>query len=406
MDTFPSRCGSGSSPKELAHKALQANITHQNALTKYAGQLEAELKELDTLIGAVDTSDDENGELEPKIHIHGAKKPSGPCPSAEFLNPKSPFFGEAFQRTSFINNTTLHPMKASELDALAEAVKSENLRLRALEGQGLIAGTHTDLYRNTGGLDWVVIAEKESLPSSIKRTADQCRIKWIGDRHPRINHGEWPAAEIDKLKDIIDNQRAAGEGNIDWVRVANELGTNRTPIDCMRHGIPRQRHKWDQTSDNKLLDAVERFGNNNWNVVARFVSEDATAPQCQSRYSRLDPALKRGKWSKEEDARLELAFKAYGNSWVDVAACIPSRTNGQCRQRWSELSSSRAQWTEDEEKSLVDAVGTMGNSWTKIAEQLGRGRTGQQCRLRYDRLKKIQANQLPAATNSDDAAEP
>lgn len=63
-----------------------------------------------------------------------------------------------------------------------------------------------------------------SRPSSIKRTADQCRIKWIGDRHPRINHGEWPAAEIDKLKDIIDNQRAAGEGNIDWVRVANELG--------------------------------------------------------------------------------------------------------------------------------------------------------------------------------------
>lgn len=115
--------------------------------------------------------------------------------------------------------------------------------------------------------------------------------------------------------------------------------------------------------------------------MARFVSEDATAPQCQSRYSRLDPALKRGKWSKEEDARLELAFKAYGNSWVDVAACIPSRTNGQCRQRWSELSSSRAQWTEDEEKSLVDAVGTMGNSWTKIAEHLGRGRTGQQVRL-------------------------
>lgn len=32
-----------------------------------------------------------------------------------------------------------------------------------IRGQGLIAGTHTDLYRNTGGLDWVVIAEKESL---------------------------------------------------------------------------------------------------------------------------------------------------------------------------------------------------------------------------------------------------
>jgi hypothetical protein len=115
--------------------------------------------------------------------------------------------------------------------------------------------------------------------------------------------------------------------------------------------------------------------------VARFVSEDATASQCQSRYSRLDTTLKRGKWSKEEDSRLELAFKAYGNSWVEVAACIPGRTNGQCREHWSELSCSRAQWTEEEEKSLKDAVSTMGNSWTKIAEQLGHGRTGQQVRL-------------------------
>ena len=115
--------------------------------------------------------------------------------------------------------------------------------------------------------------------------------------------------------------------------------------------------------------------------VARFVSEDVTAPQCQSRYSRLDPALKRGKWSQEEDSQLELAFKAYGNSWVEVAACIPGRTNGQCREHWSELSSSRSQWTEEEEKSLIDAVSTMGNSWTKIAEQLGHGRTGQQVRL-------------------------
>jgi len=174
----------------------------------------------------------------------------------------------------------------------------------------------------------------------------------------------------------------------------------------MRHGIPRQRHTWNRASDEKLLDAVKRCGNNNWSVVARIVSEDVAAPQCQNRYSRLDPTLKRGKWSKEEDSHLELAFKAYGNSWVEVAACIPGRTNGQCRDHWSELSSSRNQWTEEEEKSLLDAVSTMGNSWTKIAEQLGHGRTGQQCRLRYDKLKKLQALQLSVdAGPCDDATE-
>jgi hypothetical protein len=53
MNAFSARSvepGSGSSPNELAQKALQANIAHQHALTKYAGQLEAELQELDNLI--------------------------------------------------------------------------------------------------------------------------------------------------------------------------------------------------------------------------------------------------------------------------------------------------------------------------------------------------------------------
>jgi hypothetical protein len=66
---------------------------------------------------------------------------------------------------------------------------------------------------------------------------------------------------------------------------------------------------------------------------------------------------------------------------VEVAACIPGRTNDQCREHWSEMSSSRAPWTQEEEKSLLEAVSTLGNAWTKIAEKLGNGRTGQQVRL-------------------------
>jgi hypothetical protein len=39
----------------------------------------------------------------------------------------------------------------------------------------------------------------------------------------------------------------------------------------MRHGIPRERHKWNQASDIKLLDAVKRYGNNNWSVGENLV---------------------------------------------------------------------------------------------------------------------------------------
>jgi hypothetical protein len=94
--------------KLLAQKALQANIAHQHALTEYARKIEVELQELDTLIvsllvllyapfllligicqqqSAAGISDDGDGETELEIQIPGAKKPAGPCPTTEFLDP-------------------------------------------------------------------------------------------------------------------------------------------------------------------------------------------------------------------------------------------------------------------------------------------------------------------------------
>lgn len=47
---------------------------------------------------------------------------------------------------------------------------------------------------------------------------------------------------------------------------ANISQTNRTPLDCMRQGIPRQRHTWNEEFDKKLYDAVQRYGIDNWSV--------------------------------------------------------------------------------------------------------------------------------------------
>lgn len=213
-------------------------------------------------------------------------------------------------------------------------------------------------------------------------------------------------------------QAQTNEGKVNWVQVANELGvglkisimcqlifpkTNRTPIDCMRHGVQRQRHIWNAEADKRLSDAVKLYGTYNWNIgivseilhttcsssssfsVARYVSEDATASQCQARYSRaIDPSRKRGAWSDDELARLKEAVAAYGNSWVDVAACIPGRTNEQCRERWSEhlnLASVDTVWTEEDDLALTRAVAEVGNRWKEISAKVGNGTTSQQVRV-------------------------
>ena len=117
------------------------------------------------------------------------------------------------------------------------------------------------------------------------------------------------------------------------------------------------------------------------NVVAREVSENATATQCQNRwYKSLDPSVKHGSWTAEEDDRLQKAVAGYGLSWIQVAATISGRTNDQCRERWMEhLQRGGAQhdWTEDEDTILVDSVRELGNKWKEISMRIGNQKTGQ-----------------------------
>ena len=117
-------------------------------------------------------------------------------------------------------------------------------------------------------------------------------------------------------------------------------------------------------------------------TVARVVSEHATAAQCQGRYFRsLDPSIKKGNWSPQEIERLKDAVTGYGNSWVDVAACIPGRTNEQCRERWNEhlaSSSAHASWTEADDAMLLQAVESMGHQWKAVSAKVGNGSTGAQ----------------------------
>lgn len=111
------------------------------------------------------------------------------------------------------------------------------------------------------------------------------------------------------------------------------------------------------------------------------MSEYVTASQCQARWQKtLDPGIKRGGWTEEEDERLRKAVAGYGKSWVQVSTAIPGRTNDQCRERWTEhinISSDKMTWSEEEDKHLIKLVEEIGNQWKFISLKLGGNKTGQ-----------------------------
>ncbi|KAJ7667769.1 hypothetical protein DFH06DRAFT_1322340 [Mycena polygramma] len=368
-------------PKDLALRALQANQEHQYALAQYANKLTAELAELDKLLPTPRTP---SPTLECDFYIPNAKPPVGPIRNLN--HPKSPFYEDTMRRNRYLDFTVRHPMPAKDVEVLRVAVEAELKRVEQLDGA---SSTTTDVEM-ANKLNWTIIAEKVSDSSNIKRTGQECKIKWIGDLST-INRGAWSALESQTLQNIL--KKRSNKRNVNWIDVARELGTNRLPMDCMRQAIERPRYVWTVESDQKLLDAVKQYGLA-WSLVAKYVGPDVTAGQCSARFLRtLDPCLRRGPWTPEEDKRLVAAVSGYGKAaWSEVASVMPGRTNEQCRDRWTstldpaKISKTAEEWGEEKEKALLEAVATHGRKWKLISAQIGR--TAASCRIHYDALKE------------------
>ncbi|KAI0347492.1 hypothetical protein BDW22DRAFT_1351937 [Trametopsis cervina] len=403
--------------KELSQKVAAANKDHQYALKVYTERLEAELETVDKLLAAVDVQEDDlsnDVDVGGSIVIADAVKADGPVPGGIVFE-DSPFAEDAARRDRYLKSTVIHPMKAAELDALSDAVQSENHRLWALEAQRkgqqpfVALDEHpTGFFTlNKEGLNWDRIASKVSSAgvNYIHRTAQECEVRWLGDRHPQFNHEPWTAEETDRVKQLVGD---AKEGEVDWVDVAAKLGTRRTPVDCMRHAVERKAHVWTAEADARLLEAVKIYGMENWLQVARQVSEDATASQCQNRYARtVDPSITRRPWTSEEDTMLQQAVEVFGRSWVDVCIWVPGRTNEQCRERWQDPSKSGAKgpWTSEEDQLLVETYERVGGpKWKDISKTVGR--PNDSCRGRYLLLIKRKAKASAASSTHANAPVP
>jgi hypothetical protein len=105
-----------------------------------------------------------------------------------------------------------------------------------------------------------------------------------------------------------------------------------------------------------------------------------------------------GLWTPEEDAKLNSAVtktckKKHGKeyNWVAIAALVPGRTKGQCKNRWhgalvrriDRANEGTGNWLEDEDIKLKDAVQTYScKDWDAVAV-LVPGRTKKQCCNRW-----------------------
>ena len=98
--------------------------------------------------------------------------------------------------------------------------------------------------------------------------------------------------------------------------------------------------RWLPEEDDRLkfaLNLQQQSVNPNWKDVSIAVGTK-TATQCSRRWKRaLQPDLKKGRWSREEDEALKTLVQEVNFQWREIARLMPGRSSKQCRERWKKL---------------------------------------------------------------------
>jgi hypothetical protein len=176
--------------------------------------------------------------------------------------------------------------------------------------------------------------------------------KTCAQPHARAARCYWTLEEDAKLTSAVTNtpKKKLGKGyRTDWVTIAALVPSRKRSqcknrwCDVLDPSINRttgQKGSWTTDEDNKLRDVVQSYGGKNWDAIAALIPT-RTKRQLRDRWSNVfatsvDMAMGRtGKWTTEEDRKLEDAVQTYGGkNWVAIALLLPGRTRKVCRGRW------------------------------------------------------------------------
>lgn len=138
----------------------------------------------------------------------------------------------------------------------------------------------------------------------------------------------WSESEYDLLVLLV---RQLGE---DWPKISKRLGC-KTPKQCMQKFKNSQRSgkkgNWSKEEDELLAAWVFKNGSTKWTDCSKFIL-DRCGKQCRERWVNiLDPQIKKGDWSDEEQEIIFNRLPEFLTSWSHMAGVLSGRTENSIK---------------------------------------------------------------------------
>ena len=85
--------------------------------------------------------------------------------------------------------------------------------------------------------------------------------------------------------------------------------------------------------DLKIIELVEKYGIN-WEIISKNFPDFSPEILEERYYNKLDPKLKRTKFTEEEDEKIVALYSKFGNNWKDIAFYFPDRNANMIKNRF------------------------------------------------------------------------
>lgn len=153
----------------------------------------------------------------------------------------------------------------------------------------------------------------------------------------------------------------------------------------------KNKKKWTTDEDILLISLAEQYKEKHWKNISKYF-QNKNPLQCFSRYKRIRPGIIKGSWSKEEDEQILNLVKQYGKSWSKIAKLLNTRNGKQIRDRFTNVLDpeiKKGKFSDEEDKLLIKLYISYGPKWAIISKSFP-NRTADMIKNRFhSSIKKI-----------------